>query len=267
MAPGQEPRVEHVTPYGASEEKGTQVEEMFDSIAPAYDRMNTLMSFGCHRRWRDRALAEISGEASLSGERRAERGEKERATLDILDVAAGTGDLSFELARLMPDARVTGADISAGMLDVARRKLKTLPEDIRERITFEQADCLQLPYGDCAFDIVTVAYGVRNFSNLLQGLREMHRVLRPGGTLCVIELSCPVNPLLRLGYDLYCRLVIPLMGKILSGDRRAYAYLPQSIAACPQRGDMAALMSRAGFSGCRYKSLTLGVVTYYIAKK
>ncbi len=166
----------------------------------------------------------------------------------------------------MPRANITGIDLSAGMLDVARKKLAALPENERKQLVFGKADCLALPFHDGEFDMITVAYGVRNFENLDLGLKEMRRVLREGGVLCVIELSVPQGKLTRMGYDLYSRHLIPAVGRRVSGDSRAYTYLPESIAAAPQREAMAALMKMAGFKDVKWKSLTFGAVTYYIAK-
>lgn len=246
---------ELVNPYDDRRAKGEQVEEMFDSIAPAYDFMNTAMTFGLHRRWRSRALGEVA------------RGVEAGSVRDILDIATGTGDLAFYMRRLFPAARITGVDLSAGMLGVARRKLAASADADKAMMRFEQGDSLAMRYADDSFDIITVAYGVRNFSHLGQGLREMAHVLRPGGTLCVIELSEPAGRLTRGLYRVYSRCVIPAVGRLVSRDRRAYSYLPESIAAAPQRDDMTRLMEAAGLSCCRWKSLTFGAVTYYIATK
>lgn len=251
---------ETIRPYDADGEqsgKTRQVEQMFDNIAPAYDRMNAVMSLGQHRRWREKALAMARETLAANN----------REPLDILDIASGTGDVAIRLAELFPDSHITGADISSGMLDIARKKAANLDSSLSSRLKFEIADCLQLPYAEESFDLITVAYGVRNFEHLEQGYREMNRVLRRGGVLCVIELSRPQNPLLRMGYDLYSGLLIPVMGKIASGDRRAYSYLPQTIAAAPQRLDMTRVMRAAGLHRCSWKSMTMGVVTIYLAQK
>ncbi|MBD5358592.1 MAG: bifunctional demethylmenaquinone methyltransferase/2-methoxy-6-polyprenyl-1,4-benzoquinol methylase UbiE [Bacteroides sp.] len=247
--------VEEVTPYRdkETEHKGAQVEEMFDSIAPAYDFMNTAMTFGLHRRWRDKAL-KAALDTLPAG-----------APLKILDVATGTGDVAFRIHDLLPEAKITGIDLSTGMLDVARKKLRDLPEADQQKFAFGKADCLALPFHDGEFSLITVAYGVRNFENLLQGLKEMRRVLKNGGTLCVIELSSPEGKITGLGYRIYSRKLIPWVGKMVSGDSRAYSYLPESIAACPQREEMAKLMKKAGFTSVKWKSLTFGAVTYYLA--
>lgn len=250
---------EKVNPYDNSREKGEQVEQMFDSIAPAYDFMNTAMTFGLHKVWRDKALR--TAVASLP-----EMWRLHDAKMHILDVATGTGDVAFRLHDMLPKARITGIDLSAGMLEVAKKKLAAMPEETRSLIAFGKADCLSLPYHDGEFNMITVAYGVRNFENLLQGLKEMRRVLRKDGILCVIELSVPEGRLTGLGYRLYSRHLIPAVGKMVSGDSRAYTYLPESIAAAPQRGDMARIMKRAGFSDVKWRSLTFGAVTFYIAR-
>lgn len=252
---------ENVRPYSDSEAKGAQVEEMFDSIAPAYDFMNTAMTFGLHRRWRNKALDMALERPGVAG------CIAEGGPLDILDVASGTGDVAFSLAQRVSVARITGVDLSTGMLDIARRKRTEASADVASRISFEEGDCLALSYPDDTFHLVTVAYGVRNFEHLLDGLKEMHRVLRPGGSLCIIELSRPKALLPRMGYDIYSRLLIPAVGRLVSGDRSAYSYLPRSIAAAPQREALTSLMEQAGFHNCSYHSLTLGAVTIYLAEK
>lgn len=244
-----------VKPYNEDEAKGKQVGEMFDSIAPAYDFMNLAMTGGLHRWWRERALKMA----------RARLGAAEAA--DILDVACGTGDLTFRLHELFPMARITGLDLSAGMLKIAEEKLAKMDAEAKSHISFTEGDSLALPYPDNSFDLITVAYGVRNFERLEDGYREMRRVLRPGGVLCVIELSEPTNPALHWLYRLYSRNLIPAVGKMVSHDPRAYTYLPESIAACPQRDGMTLLMSNAGLKESSFHSLTFGVVTIYLAEK
>lgn len=223
---------------------------MFDHIAPAYDLMNTLMTFGLHRVWLKGALRRVA--QSLKGAR-------------VLDIATGTGDVALRMARKCGVRSVVGADLSQGMLDVAAKKLAANPAPVP--VSFVCADSLALPMADCEFDAITVAYGVRNFNRLAEGYAEMLRVLRPGGTLCVIELCEPANPLMRFGYKLYTRFVIPTVGRMVSGDSRAYSYLPESIAACPQRGAMTALMGAAGFKQCAYRTFFPGTVAVYTARK
>jgi len=247
---------EKVMPYGRGQAKEGEVEEMFDSIAPAYDLMNTAMTFGLHRLWRDKALKTLLAACGAG-----------RRDLRVLDVATGTGDVAFRIAELFPYPHVTGIDLSEGMLAVARRRLGKMQAGDRPDILFEKADCLALPFAGGSFDAVTVAYGVRNFSHLLEGYREMLRVLKPGGKLCVIELSEPVNAVLRMLYRLYSRHIIPAVGKMVSGDSRAYTYLPESIAAAPQRENMTSVMRQAGFREAVFRPLTFGAVTVYMAEK
>jgi demethylmenaquinone methyltransferase/2-methoxy-6-polyprenyl-1,4-benzoquinol methylase len=243
---------EKINPYDNVREKGKQVEAMFDSIAPAYDFMNTAMTFGLHRWWKRVALKHFV--RSLSD-----------ATKALLDVATGTGDLIFSLHKMLPHTSLTGIDLSSGMLNIAReKKASSCPN---ADIHFMEGDCLNLPFEDNSFDGLTVAYGVRNFENLSRGYQEMLRVLKPGGVLCVLELSVPAHQPFKAFYKLYSGALIPLVGKLVSGDSRAYSYLPESIAACPSRGEMTQLMTQAGFKQAEWKSLTFGVATIYLARK
>ena len=244
---------EEVKPYGEERPKGEQVEAMFDSIAPAYDLMNAAMTFGLHRRWLGTALKAIKGRGMDAG------------TMAIIDLATGTGDVALRLAREYPEAAITGVDLSEGMLEVARTK--AADKGLESRIDFMQADCLDLPFPDDSFSLLTIAYGVRNFENLRRGFREFHRVLRPGGVCMILELSRPENRIVRPLYDIYSRTLIPLAGRLVSRDRRAYSYLPESIAAMPPRREIKAMLEEAGFRNVSFRSLTMGVVTYYIAEK
>ncbi|MBQ2236339.1 MAG: ubiquinone/menaquinone biosynthesis methyltransferase, partial [Muribaculaceae bacterium] len=158
-----------------------------------------------------------------------------------------------------------GIDLSDGMLEVARRK--AAQRDLQQHITFVQGDCLALPYPDESMDAVTVAFGVRNFEHIDQGYREMYRVLKPGGTLCVVELSTPTNRVVRWFYDLYTLHIIPFVGSLKSGDRDAYRYLPLSIAAVPQGEDMLELMRQAGFGHGAVQRLTFGTCSIYTAQR
>ena len=241
-------RVEQVKPYGEGA-KTEQVRQMFDAIAPAYDFMNRAMTLGIDIWWRRLAVKRL----------------KRIAPAQILDVATGTGDFAIQLNDSLHPQHITGIDLSQGMLDEARRKVKG--KGLESTITFEQGDCMALPMQDNTFDAVTVAFGVRNFEHLQQGYQEMARVLRPGGILCVLELSTPTNPLIRWFYDLYTLHIIPAIGSMKSGDKSAYRYLPQSIAAVPQGDDMLQLMRNAGLKEATFRRLTLGVCTIYTAVK
>lgn len=246
---------EKILPYGDGiGSKGEEVERMFDSIAPAYDIMNRIMSLGQHTRWRNKALS-IAG-AMLPG-----------SPKHILDVATGTGDVAFALHNRYPEARITGLDLSDGMLGIARHKLADMDAGARNLLAFLRGDSMDMDFPDNEFDLITVAYGVRNFENLRRGYAEMLRVLRPGGVLCVVELSQPVATLPLAGYRLYTRGVIPLAGRIVSGDPRAYSYLHESIEAAPQRQAMTDIMTDVGFSDAHWKSIFPGAVTIYTARK
>lgn len=244
---------ELVNPYNSETRKGKQIEEMFDAISPTYDFMNTAMTFGLHRSWRNSALKAATRALETPPDK-------------ILDIATGTGDVAFRMAEIYPDADITGVDLSSGMLEVAEKKARHLAPDKRERLHFKTGDCLNLQFPDDSFSLITVAYGVRNFERLREGYSEIRRVLRPGGILCVIELCQPRYFPLKQGYNIYTRWLVPFTGRLISGDNKAYTYLPQSIAACPQRDEMTSLMQEAGFETCSWHSLFPDVVTYYLAK-
>ena len=241
---------EEITPYGDRRAKTDQVREMFDHIAPSYDRLNRLMSLGLDRGWRRRAVRSVAA----------------RDPRHIVDIACGTGDFAISLARAIPAAHITGVDLSEGMVGVGRRKLADLGLDTRVSLTV--GDCLAgAGIAEGSADAVTVAFGVRNFADLAAGYRAMYRMLRPGGQLCVLELARPANALVRPGYDIYTRLAIPLAGRIISGDRRAYSYLPETIAAVPRGQRMLQIMQQAGFADTACRELTLGVCCIYTGIK
>ena len=241
--------VEDIKPYSEGQGKTEQVKAMFDHIATAYDFMNRAMTLGIDKWWRHRACRKV----------------KSHAPKRILDVATGTGDFAIELYKSARPQHITGIDLSEGMLAVGRKKLAA--KRLNHAITLEQGDCLKMRFDDDTFDAVTVAFGVRNFEHIDLGYREMHRVMRPGGVLCVLELSTPRNRLVRLFYDLYALHIIPFLGSLKSGDKRAYRYLPQSIAAVPQGNKMLEIMREAGFHAPQARSLTLGTCSIYTAVK
>lgn len=244
-----EVKAEKINPYDNDRCKTEQVKEMFDSIAPAYDFMNRAMTFGIDKLWRAKAVKML----------------KSHKPETILDVATGTGDLAILLARKLSPKSVVGIDLSEGMIVIGRKKVKEAGLD--NTISMASGDCLALPFDDNSFDCITVAYGVRNFEHLEQGYKEMCRVLRKGGILCVIELSTPTSPIVKPLYKFYTRCIIPFIGRLVSKDVRAYSYLPESIAAVPQGSEMTALMSKAGFTDCNYQCLTFGTCTIYTAYK
>lgn len=237
--------VEKVNPYRNDDRsKDEQVQSMFDAIAPAYDFMNHAMTGFLDRVW----ARKLVGEAVKGSPR------------EVIDLATGTGDVAFALARRLPGAHVTGIDLSAGMLERARAKAVAMPGIT---IDFIQADGLHTGLLDACADVITIAYGVRNYADIAAGYREMYRLLRPGGRVLVLELSTPTASVPKAFYRFYSGTVIPAMGRLISRDTRAYSYLPESIAAAPQRQAMTRLMSEAGFRDTAFRSLTFGVVTLY----
>ena len=240
---------EKINPYSASGEKSEQVESMFDHIAPSYDKLNHRLSWNIDKGWRKRAVRQLE---TLHPE-------------TVLDIATGTGDFAILTARMLPPRSVTGADISEGMMEVGRRKVSA--EGLSSTIHFQREDCLHLSFGDNTFDAVTSAFGIRNFSDLEQGLREMCRVLRPGGQASILELSHPVTFPMKQLFSIYSHTFLPLYGRLISHDSRAYSYLTATIEAFPQGETMVDVFKRAGFSDATFKRLTFGICTMYLAIK
>ncbi len=236
-------------PYNSDKTKKEEVREMFDRIAPAYDRLNHTLSLAIDRLWRRRVVRIVR---SFSPRR-------------ILDVATGTGDLALAMARCIPGARILGVDLSEGMLDEARRK--AVERGMDERIVLEAGDAEHLEVATASIDAVTVAFGVRNFGDMEAGLREMVRVLRPGGRLVVLEFSTPTNPLFRWIYRQYSHLLLPRIGGMISRDRRAYEYLPDSIEEFPAPARFLELMQQAGCTDCCARSQTFGIAQIYTGCK
>jgi len=221
-----------------------QVRTMFDRIAGVYDLMNTAMTAGMHHRWRQRAAD------------RAELGPGDAA----LDVCCGTGDLAIELAaRVGPEGTVVGCDFSEPMLELARRKAG---DRELSQVRFEWADALELPYPNGAFDAVTVGFGARNLADLDGGLRELARVLRPGGRLVILEITQPRRPPLSTFYSLWFDRIVPVLGTI-AGDRGAYSYLPESVKRFPSPLGLAELMESAGLERIRYLLLAGGIIAIH----
>ena len=241
--------VESVKPYTNEGSKAKQVEAMFDNLAPTYDTLNHRLSWNIDRYWRNRAIKELA----------------KTEPQQILDIATGTGDFAILQAQRLKPRHITATDISEGMMEVGRKKVSDL--NLQDTITFEHADCTALPYPADTFDAVTSAFGIRNFQNLEQGLKEMHRVLKKGGMLCVLELSTPVCFPMKQLFALYSSIVLPLYGRLISRDRAAYSYLNRSIAAFPQGETMMGILKKAGFDKPSFKRLTFGICTLYIGRK
>lgn len=224
-----------------------QVRAMFDRIARVYDRMNSVMTAGLHHQWRRRAV----DLAALAPGARA------------LDVACGTGDLALELARRVgPGGEVVGCDFSEEMLALARRKQ---PGAGAAPLRFEWANALELPYGDGEFAAATVGFGARNFSDLDQGLREMRRVVRPGGKVVVLEITTPTRPPLSTFYRVWFDAVVPALGRF-AGDSDAYTYLPSSVRRFPAPRELAATMERAGLTSIRYVLTAGGIIALHVGE-
>ena len=230
---------------------GDDVRAMFDRIVPRYDLMNRVMTGGRDVAWRRLAVRE-----ALRG--------RDPATMRALDVATGTGDLAMAL-RDAGVQDVVGLDFSAPMLEEAWRKDAARPGG--ERIAWIEGDAMALPFPDASFDAVTVGFGLRNMPSYLGALREMARVLRPGGTLVCLETTPLTIPMLRRLFELYFSRVVPLIGGVLSGDRDAYAYLPASAAAFPDADALGRMMLEAGFARVRYLRLGVGTVALHVAVK
>lgn len=244
------PKCQSVTPDVAdNRRKSEQVRDMFDHIAPRYDLMNRLMTAGIDKLWRRRLVRVV----------------RKMRPLTILDIATGTGDLAIKLAEKVGAESIVGVDLSENM--IARGRKKVLEADLADIVTFQPADSMNLPFADETFDAVTVAYGVRNFEDLLRGYQEMWRVLKPGGLLCVLELSTPQGRITKKLYDFYSGKIIPRLGKWITGDSSAYRYLPRSIAAVPQGEQMLSIIEAAGFFRTAFRTLTFGACTLYMARK
>ena len=228
--------------------KKESVRVMFDDISPKYDFLNHFLSFGIDRLWRKK-LVQLLGMLK---------------PVKILDVATGTGDLAIAIASLNPE-KIVGIDISAKMLEVGRQKLTDLGLD--QLIALQQADAEKIPFSDNSFDAITVAFGVRNYENLELGLTEMRRVLRPGGVMLILEFSHPRSFPMKQCYAFYSRYMIPVAGRLISGNSKAYTYLPESVAAFPSGKNFLAILEQLGLKKARQVSLSMGIASIYLAEK
>lgn len=240
---------EQIKPYDGAGEKGELVEKMFDNIAPAYDTLNHRLSWNIDKYWRNKAIKQL----------------KTLAPKTMLDIATGTGDFAILSAKMLQPEKLIGADISEGMMEIGRQKVAR--EGLDNVISFAKEDCLNLSFADNTFDAVTAAFGIRNFQDLDKGLSEMCRVLRPGGMLCIVELTTPVHFPMKQLFRIYSSTVLPIYGKMISKDSSAYDYLNKTIAAFPQGERMMQILHDAGFSNARFERLTFGICTMYIATK
>lgn len=240
---------ESIKPYNKEGKKTEQVEQMFNNIAPAYDKLNHILSFNIDKIWRNKAIKWL----------------KQFNPRTIMDVATGTGDFALLAYRKIKPEQLTGIDISEGMMNVGRVKVKKA--GLENHIKFKKEDCLNLTYPDNQFDAITVAFGIRNFENLEQGLSEMLRVLKPGGHLVILELTTPIKTPMKQLFQFYSQRVMPTIGKLVSSDKNAYTYLPSTINAFPQGEVMQDIIKKVGYSQVHFKRLTFGACTLYTATK
>lgn len=238
-----------VTPYGDNNRtKKEQVEEMFDNIAHRYDFLNRLLSLGIDISWRRKAVNYI-------GEIKPQH---------ILDVATGTGDFAFEALRLNPQ-KIVGYDLSEGMLSYGRQKSAKMGKE--QIVEFIKGDSERMPFADNSFDAITVGFGVRNFEHLQAGLKEMYRVVKPGGRVAVLEISQPPNAIIRQLYGLYFHHIVPWVGRLFSKDVRAYTYLPESVSVFPEGPEFVKILEANGFKQVKWKPLTFGTCAFYTMEK
>jgi demethylmenaquinone methyltransferase/2-methoxy-6-polyprenyl-1,4-benzoquinol methylase len=239
-----------VKPYKDQDDnKKTQVAQMFDNISGSYDFLNHFFSLGIDIRWRKKAIKIL----------------KANSPKNILDIATGTADFAIAAAKLNPD-EIIGVDISEGMLDVGREKLKK--ENLSNLITLKYGDSEDLPFQENSFDAITVSFGVRNFENLEKGLSEMQRVLNPGGKAVIIEFSQPEKFPIKQLYFFYFKYIMPTLGKLISKDKSAYTYLPESVEAFPYGKKFTQILEKVGFKkDPQIVPLTFGIASIYIAEK
>ena len=238
-----------IKPYNQEAEKANQVEQMFDNIAPTYDKLNHRLSWDIDKGWRRKAIRQLQPFAPKT----------------LLDIATGTGDFAILAAKMLKPEKLIGADISEGMMEIGRQKVKA--EGLDSIVSFEKEDCLNLSYADGTFDAVTAAFGIRNFADLDKGLKEMQRVLKPGGHLSIVELTTPVSFPIKQLFRIYSHTVLPVYGRLISKDTSAYGYLTKTIEAFPQGERMMEILKKAGFAEASFKRLTFGICTMYFATK
>ncbi len=230
----------------AANDHAGRVREMFATIATRYDLLNHLLSGNVDKRWRRIVATKVRENLSSKSSR-------------VLDVACGTGDLSLTLFEIT-GARVVGTDFCRPMLDIAARK-------VPPQVALIEGDALSLPFRDCSFDVVTIAFGLRNLSSVESGLAELRRILKPSGWVAVLEFSRPSNAILRPLFGLYFTKILPWMGGLISGSRSAYAYLPASVQKFPDQQQLSLLIEQAGFDQVGYENLTGGIAALHLGRR
>lgn len=237
-----------IKPYNTEAGKKKEVAQMFDHVAHSYDFLNHFFSLGIDRGWRKRVVNILQPTKPKI----------------ILDVATGTADLALALSNLSPTS-IVGVDISTKMLAIGAKKISAAKLD--NIIKLQEGDSEKLQFPDNNFDAVTVSFGVRNFENLRMGLSEMYRVLKPGGKVVILEFSKPTTFPIKQLFAVYFKYLLPFIGKIVSGDNRAYTYLPESVAAFPEGKQFVSILQELGYTGVSTERLTFGISTIYTASK
>lgn len=237
--------------FTSTDEKKTYVRTMFSNIAGRYDFLNHFLSFGLDYYWRRKAILLVRSHVANI------------AVPHILDIACGTGDLSFELLKYIPEAKITGIDLAPPMLEIFKQKI----DRAHASITINEGDVEALAFPDNSFDAVTIGFATRNFSRLDIAFSEIFRVLKPGGIFVNLELSKPSGALLKPLYRFYSKAILPMIGKLVSQSKEAYSYLPDSIQRFPEREEIMKMLQTAGFTKAEWKDLSAGIVTMHVGKK
>lgn len=237
-----------VKPYDSGQSKKEEVAQMFNNISANYDFLNHFLSLGIDHLWRKRAVKQL---------------QKSQPKV-LLDLATGTGDFAIACLKLKPE-KIIGMDISSGMLEVGKQKMKKRAFD--DIIDMQLGDSENMPFADHTFDAITVGFGVRNYENLEKGLGEMLRVLKPGGQAVILEFSKPKAFPIKQLFGFYSKVLIPLFGKYISKDERAYTYLPESVAAFPEGAAFVAVLQKVGYQTLEPIRLSGGIASIYIGTK
>ena len=233
--------IKKVKPYNQDEDKTKQLNRMFNIISKQYDKFNDIMSLGLARKWRKKALKTLINYPHDQ----------------ILDIAAGTADIGFKAFEILSPKKVTGIDISENMLEVGKKKVKAA--GLENKIELLKEDVSEMSFPDMSFDVATTSFGIRNFDKLEESIQEIHRVLKPSGKFVILEMSEPQTPVIKQGYLIYTRTVIPFAVKTFANDPKAYTYLTNSMRSFPQGKNMIEILKRNGFNTLKYKTFFLGV--------
>ncbi|MGC3977990.1 MAG: bifunctional demethylmenaquinone methyltransferase/2-methoxy-6-polyprenyl-1,4-benzoquinol methylase UbiE [Paludibacteraceae bacterium] len=241
--------INKVKPYNQEEEKTSQLRRMFNGISGKYDKFNDIMSLGLARVWRKKALKTLT----------------EFHPETILDIAAGTADLSIDAVNILHPKIIVGIDISEQMLEIGRSKIDDA--GMSDIIRLQVQDVSSMTFENESFDTATTSFGIRNFEKLDQSLTEIHRILKPGGKLVILEMSEPQTPVIKQGYLLYTKTLIPFAVKTFANDPKAYSYLTHSVKAFPQGKALISILEKNRFKTLKYKTFFLGVCSLYVAEK